>query len=80
MQAYPGAQINVAFGAAQGVQAVAPLPADSSASATAEAQADTSVSSGRGFVGSNLGLIVFGAAGVVLIAGMGVTILMMRRR
>ena len=29
VQAYAGAQINVAFGAAQGVQTVAPPPADS---------------------------------------------------
>ena len=80
VQAYPGAQINVAFGAAQGVQPIQPPPADSAVSSPpSNAQANPPASSSNPLA-NNIGLIVFGAAGIVLIAGMGITVLMMRRR
>ncbi len=80
VQAYAGAQINVAFGAAQGIQTVAPPPADSGgiASPTTGAESDTRANSSP--LGDNAGLIVFGVAGVVLVAGMGISLLLMRRR
>ncbi len=74
VQAYPGAQINVEFGAAQGVQAVEPPPPDSSVVDAASSQ--TAASSP---LTNYLGLIVFGAAGVVLIVGMSLSIILRRR-
>ena len=75
VQAYPGAQINVAFGAAQGVQAVVPPPADSNRSVSATGRNETATpSSGSSPLDQQLGLIVFGAAGIVLVAGMGISV------
>ena len=80
VQAYPGAQINVAFGAAQGVEAVVPPPADSNGSVSATSGSDTDThSSGANGLSSNLGLIVFGAAGLVLVVGMSVSVILRRR-
>ena len=78
VQAYPGAQINVAFGAAKGVQAVVPPPADSDT--TGVDATNTSVTrSSSNPLGNNIGLIVFGAAGIVLVAGMGISVILRRR-
>ena len=80
VQAYPGAQIKVAFGAAQGVQAVVPPPADSTVNLdTSSGNSDTAAGSGGNLVSSNLGLIVFGAAGLVLVVGMSVSVILRRR-
>ncbi|MEP7293037.1 MAG: LysM peptidoglycan-binding domain-containing protein [Chloroflexota bacterium] len=80
VQAYPGAQINVAFGAAEGIEAVVVPSADEGGivNTTSAAETATSAPNSSGLP-DNIGLIVFGAAGVVLVAGMGIT-LMMRRR
>ena len=72
----PELQID-AFGAAPGVQMVEPPPADvpaaegtfASAAPSGEAQGRTGNNAPTG----NIGLIVFGAAGVVLVAGMGIS-------
>ena len=77
VQAYPGAQINVAFGAAKGVQAVVPPPADSSGT-VANTSSDPAARSSSPLP-NNLGLLVFAAAGIVLVAGMGISVILRRR-
>ena len=76
---YAGAQINVAFGAAAGVAPVEPPPADVSASGEIATPAADSGAASNGLT-NNLGLIVFGVAGIVLIGGLGVTMVLLRRR
>jgi hypothetical protein len=78
VQAYAGAQVELAFGAAQGVETVVLPPADESGIVTTEntAQPDTRSSSP---LTRNIGLLVFAAAGVVLVVGMGITVFMRRR-
>ncbi|MFN8560539.1 MAG: LysM peptidoglycan-binding domain-containing protein [Anaerolineae bacterium] len=80
VQAYAGAHIDVAFGAAQGVEPVEAPPADDGGivSATNGDETDTRASSASPF-SDNSGLIVFGAAGVVLVAGLGISLLLRRR-
>lgn len=78
----PGATINVAFGVAQGIQP-AVLPADVGASSaetdgiTTEVNAPSSSPVSQIFNMS--GLLVFGLAAVVLVAGVGVALFMRRR-
>lgn len=82
VQAYAGAQVNVTFGAAEGVEQVEPPPADTQGgivSPTAGSETDTRSTASASPFGDNIGLIVFGAAGVVLVAGMGISVLMRRR-
>ncbi len=76
---YAGARINVAFGAASGVAPVEPPPADVSASGEVATPAVDTSASNTGLP-NNIGLIVFGVAGIVLIGGLGITILLLRRR
>ncbi len=71
-----GARVNATFGAAQGVEAVAPPPADSSPAAIQE---EAAPSAPVNPLLQNIGLIVFAVAGVVLVGGLGIA-LMMRRR
>jgi hypothetical protein len=79
--AVAGSRLDVNFGAAQGLAVVAPPPADSGAES-----ADTGVLEAEAAQGSPLenifgisGLVVFGLAAVVLIAGVGLTLFMRRR-
>jgi LysM repeat protein len=79
VQAYPGAQVSLAFGAAQGVEPIVLPPSDEQGgivNTENTAQTDTRSSNP---LSRNIGLIVFAAAGVVLIAGMGITVFMRRR-
>ena len=80
VQVYPGAQINVIFGAAEGVEPLSVPPADAGGivSDTTGSESDTRAENPNSLP-DNIGLIVFGVAGVVLVAGMGVTLLMRRR-
>ncbi len=78
VSSYAGAQINVAFGAAEGVAAVAPPTAEVSSSGEATPAADPSAANNG--LANNIGLIVFGVAGIVLIGGMGITMVLLRRR
>lgn len=80
VQVYPSAQIDLAFGAAEGVQAISVPPADEggNVSDTNGAETDTRAQNPN-TLPDNIGLIVFGVAGVVLVAGMGATLLMRRR-
>ncbi len=80
VQAYPGAHIDVAFGAAQGVQAVQLPTADNSAVASATvSSAPSAIHSPVNSLRDNIGLIVFGVAGVVLITGLGISLILRRR-
>jgi LysM repeat protein len=75
-----GATLNLAFGAAQGVQAVQPPPADAGAPVTnpltPETQPQQSLAER---LLSISGLLVFGLAAVVLVGGVGVALLLRRR-
>lgn len=79
LQANPGPAINVNFGAAQGVQAVVPPPADVGGVVNEVIQEETAPQTLTDQLAANAGLIVFGLAAVVLIGGLGVTLLMRRR-
>jgi LysM repeat protein len=79
VQLYPGAQINVAFGASQGVQPAAPPPADAGGIVNEVAAQETDARSLADQIINNAGLIVFGLAGVVLIGGLGLSLLLRRR-
>jgi hypothetical protein len=76
----PGAQINVAFGAAQGVQPPA-LPVDAGASSAESItnEVSTSDASQANQLFNVSGLLVFGLAAVVLVAGAGVALFLRRR-
>ena len=79
-QVEAGTRINVVFGAAEGVEAVTVPPADAGGIVNTEASAETDTrASTTSSLPENIGLIVFGAAGVVLFAGMGVSLLLRRR-
>jgi len=77
VRAVSGAQVNVAFGAAQGVQPVTPPPADSLINMTV--QDGEPVTGTTNPMQDNMGLIVFGIAGAVLVLGMGISLVMRRR-
>ena len=85
VQAYSGGQVNVAFGAAEGVATLVPPTADGSAEAANGGIVDTAngsesdTNSTANALGDNIGLIVFGVAGVILVAGLGVSLLLRRR-
>lgn len=73
-----GAAVNVIFGAAEGVAVVEAPPADEGGIVNEEVAQETDTRASNPIT-DNLGLIVFGAAGFVLLAGMGVTLFMRRR-
>lgn len=81
LQLYPGAKINIVFGAAQGVQPIQPPPADAGAAPQAVSNPDstTQQTSVLDKVLPYSGLIVFGLAAVVLIGGVGAALLLRRR-
>lgn len=81
LQLYPGAKINIAFGAAQGVQPIQPPPADAGAAPQSVSNQDTSTQQTTILdkVLPYSGLIVFGLAAVVLIGGVGAALLLRRR-
>lgn len=77
VRAAAGTEVTLAFGAAEGV-ALAALPPAASAEATADPQPPVEVTAANP-LNDNLGLIVFGAAGVVLVIGMGASLALRRR-
>ena len=80
LQIQPGVTINLALGAAEGVEAVVPPPADSGGivlSETTGDEPDTSSAIEQLFDMS--GLIIFGLAGVVLVGGLSLTFIVRRR-
>jgi len=78
VRAQSGAKVNLAFGAAQGIQPVTPPPADNLTEITAD-EGEPATTATADPVQDNLGLIVFGAAGAVLVIGMGISLVMRRR-
>ncbi len=76
-QAKAGAQIKVAFGAAQGIATTVPPTPDSSLATSDPPAANPPASN---FLADKPGLIVFGVAGVVLIVGLGISSLLLLRR
>lgn len=77
VRARSGAKVNLAFGAAPGLQPVTPPPADALINVTLE---DAAPNTGAGNpLQDNLGLILFGAAGIVLVAGISISLIMRRR-
>jgi LysM repeat protein len=75
----PGTTIDVAFGAAEGVAPVAPPPADAGGIVNEVRAQETDTRSTVDQVLSISGLVVFGLAAVVLVAGFGLTLFMRRR-
>src|SRR5690606_35494089 len=80
LEALAGAELNVAFGAAEGVQPVQPPPADEGG-IVSEVESDNPdvAASSLSDLFNVSGLIVFGVAGFVLVAGMGLTLFLRRR-
>lgn len=79
VQLSPGATINVAFGAARGVQAVAPPPADAGGLVNETVSQDSSPQSLGDQLLQYSGLIILGLAALVLIGGLGIALAMRRR-
>jgi hypothetical protein len=79
LQANPGPAINIAFGAAQGVQPAVIPAVDVGGVAEETVQQENVSSSLFDQLLANSGLIVFGLAAVVLIGGVGLTVLLRRR-
>ena len=79
VQVDTGARVNVAFGAAEGVEPLVAPPADEGGIVNTTAEQETDTRAPDNGLPDNIGLIVFGVAGVVLVAGMGITLLMRRR-
>jgi LysM repeat protein len=78
LQAKPGPSINIAFGAAEGVQP-AVVPVESADTSAETVQEESGSDSTTNSLLANSGLIVFGLAAVVLIGGLGLTLLLRRR-
>lgn len=81
VRAIAGSEVTVAFGAAQGVAVAAVPPADAGGltADTTGNQQDTRSVVPTNPLTDNLGLIVFGAAGVVLVIGFGASLALRRR-
>lgn len=81
LRALAGSRLEVAFGAAAGVVAAQPPPADTTSNVsqvTAQAADSGAISSLEDLFDIS-GLIVFGLAGVVFVAGLGLTLFLRRR-
>jgi LysM repeat protein len=81
VRAVAGSEVTVAFGAAEGIAVAAVPPADEGGltAETVGSEPDTHAAAPTNPLNDNLGLIVFGAAGVVLVIGMGASLLLRRR-
>ena len=79
VQAAAGTRLDVAFGAAEGVVVVTPLPADGGITSDVTTQDATAPTSPLNDLFNISGLVVFGLAGFILIAGVGLTLFMRRR-
>jgi hypothetical protein len=78
LQAVAGTRLDVAFGAAAGVVPVAPPPADSGGMVSEVTAQETPVSPLQDLFAVS-GLVIFGLAAVVLIAGIGLTLFLRGR-
>ncbi len=76
----PGAKVDVAIGAAEGVQP-APLPLDSGAAIVDDTvnEVTTSTNSPVNRLFNVSGLLIFALAGVIVVAGVGIALIMRRR-
>ncbi|MCB9451127.1 MAG: LysM peptidoglycan-binding domain-containing protein [Anaerolineaceae bacterium] len=80
VQLLPGATVVIAFGAAEGVQPLLPPPPDAGGLVTQNvSQTSEQPLSATDQLLQYSGLIIFGFAGVVLIGGIGLTLLLRRR-
>jgi hypothetical protein len=80
VQADAGTRLDVAFGAAEGVVSITPLPADSGdITNDIVAQDASAATSPLDDLFGVSGLVVFGLAGFIVVAGTGLTIFMRRR-
>lgn len=80
VRALPGVNVNLAFGAAEGFVPPPLPPLDEGVAAAAEEEPAEAVTLAAGSpVTDNLGLIVLGAAGAVLVIGMGASLVLRRR-
>lgn len=70
----PGIPLDVAFGAAEGLAPAAPPPADAGVPVEAAPEAETPPDAPLDQLMENSGLIIFGLAAVVLVAGLGLTL------
>lgn len=78
VRATAGAAVTVAFGAAQGVAPAAPPPPDDGG-LVSEVVAQETDTRAADPLADNAGLLVFGLAGVVLVAGTGLSLILRRR-
>jgi LysM repeat protein len=80
VRAQPGATVNVRFGAAQGVEEVVIPPPSNTGELTEEIidEPETALAADNPIL-DNLGLIAFGLAGLALIGGVGVALVLRRR-
>ncbi len=78
LQALAGIKLDVNFGAAEGVQPLVAPPADTGGLVSETAAEETDTRSSVDGLLANSGLIVFGLAAVVLMAGIGLTLFMRR--
>lgn len=80
LQAVAGTRLNVSFGAAEGVVAVEPPPADSADVAEVDALPETQAQpDSLQDLFAISGLVIFGLAGVVLLGGIGLTLFLRGR-
>ena len=79
LQALAGVKLDVSFGAAEGVEAILPPPADAGGLVSETAAEETDTRSITDSLLENSGLIVFGLAAVVLVGGLGLSLLLRRR-
>jgi LysM repeat protein len=78
VRATAGAVVTVAFGAAQGVAPAAPPPPDEGGLVSEVVAQETDTRAADPLM-DNAGLLVFGLAGVVLVAGTGLSLILRRR-
>lgn len=79
LRVQPGINLDVAFGAAQGIQPVAPPPADAGTTIDQPTTNEPEAPSTTDQLLRISGLIVFGLAGLVLLGGLGMTLFLRRR-
>lgn len=79
LRVQPGTNLDIAFGAAQGVQPIAPPPADSGATIDQTVNDQPEPPTTTEQILQISGLIVFGLAGLALLGGLGMTLFLRRR-
>ncbi len=79
VQVVTGVNINLVFGAAEGVEAAAPPPADTGGIVSETVAEETDTRSTLDQLMQNAGYILFGLAGLALVGGIGLTLALRRR-